>query len=361
MVDNVASDEVEPKPAKTEAFGDVKPTSNVKPFKVKIPFQVRIGKIDEPKPVPIGVVCKGRDATSFFTTNARWRERQVLLDWVRRQGVRAEFSVCIDKSVLKRPYLTMQCEKSGIYKPPKTRKKPNLEGISSRKCNCSFRLKGFFDKETNDWWLAMLCGMHNHDLDEKLSGHLIAGRLSAEEKKKVIDMTKSLTVPWNILTNLKQNNEECVTTIKQVYNVLTRWRKGERGNMTKLQYLISKLVAHKYVYCTRCNSEEATLEDIFFAHPNSIKLLNTFPTYLVMDSTYKTNNYRMPLFEIVGYTSTKMTYSIGFAFLHFELEENFTWALMMVKGFLSSKDNMPMVIVTDIDGALMNAVGIVFP
>jgi len=121
----------------------------------------------------------------------------------------------------------MQCERSGIYKPPKTREKLNLEGIDSRKCNCSFRLKGFFDKDTNDWWLAMLCGMHNHDLDEKLSGHLIAGGLSAEEKKKVIYMTKSLMVPRNILTNLKQNNKESVTTIK-VYNVRTRWHKGER-------------------------------------------------------------------------------------------------------------------------------------
>ena len=83
------------------------------------------------------------------------RERQELLDWVRRQGVRAGFSVCIDKSVLKRPYLTMQCEMSGIHKPPKMRKKPNLEGISSRKCNCPFRLKGFFDKDANDWWLAI--------------------------------------------------------------------------------------------------------------------------------------------------------------------------------------------------------------
>jgi len=131
--------------------------------------------------------------------------------------------------------------------------------------------------------------------------------------------------------------------------------------MTELQYLISKLVEHKYVYYTRCNSNETTLEDIFFAHPESIKLLNTFPTVLVIDSTYKTNDYRMPLFEIVGWTSTKMTYSVGFAFLHFELEDNFTWALTMVKGLLSSKDNMPEVIVTDMDGALMNAVGTVFP
>jgi len=220
-------DDVELKPAKNEASddvssvgsGDVKPTINVKPFKVKIPFQARTGKIEELKPVPIGVVCKVCDTASFFTTNARWREREELLGWVRRQGEKAGFTICIDKSVLKRPYLTMQCERSEIYKPPKTRKKSNLEGIDSRKCNCPFRLKGFFDKDTNDWWVAMLCGMHNHDLEEKLQGHLLAGIFSAEEKKKVIDMTKSLTVPRNILTNLKQNNKESVTTIKQVYNV----------------------------------------------------------------------------------------------------------------------------------------------
>jgi len=137
----------------------------------------------------------------------------------------------------------------------------------------------------------MLCGMHNHDLEEKLQGHPFPGRLSAEEKEKLIDMRKSLAVPQNILTNFKQNNKESVITIKKVYNVRARWHKGQRGNMTELQYLISKLVEHQYVYYTRCNSEETTLEDIFFDHQESIKLFNTFPTVLVMNSTYKTNNY----------------------------------------------------------------------
>jgi len=82
MVDNVGGDDVEPKPAKNEASGnasgvgsgDVKPTVNVKPFKVKISFQAHIGKIEKPKLVPIDVVCKVHDTASFFTTNARWRE-----------------------------------------------------------------------------------------------------------------------------------------------------------------------------------------------------------------------------------------------------------------------------------------------
>nr|ABN05884.1 hypothetical protein MtrDRAFT_AC149032g33v2 [Medicago truncatula] len=123
MVDNVAGDDVESKSGKNEASGevsgkgssDVKPTVSLKPkpFKVQIPIQARIGQIEEPKPVPISVVCEARDTASFFTTNARWREREELLAWVRREGVTTEFGVCIDKSVLKRLYLTMQCERSG--------------------------------------------------------------------------------------------------------------------------------------------------------------------------------------------------------------------------------------------------------
>jgi transposase-like protein len=69
----------------------------------------------------------------------------------------------------------------------------------------------------------------------------------------------------------------------------------------------------------------------------------------------------MPLSEIVGITSTKMTYSVAFAFLSSELEDNFTWALEMSVDLLTSKLNMPKVVVTDRDNALMNDVAKVLP
>ncbi|XP_039690286.1 uncharacterized protein [Medicago truncatula] len=175
--------------------------------------------------------------------------------------------------------MTMQCERSGEYKPLKTRKKPKLEGTSSRKCNCLFRLKCFFEKKKQEWWIAMLCGVHNDDLAPNLSGHLLAGRLRGEEKQRVINMTKSLAKPRNILTDLKEKNKESVTLIKQVYNARTRWRKGQREDKTELQYLITELEKHRYVYFTRANSEETTLEDLFFAQPKSIDMLNILPPF----------------------------------------------------------------------------------
>jgi len=62
-------------------------------------------------------------------------------------------------------------------------------------------------KKTQDWWIAVLCEIHNHDLAPKLSGHLLAGRLKAEEKQRIIDMTKSLAKPRNILTDLKEKKQ----------------------------------------------------------------------------------------------------------------------------------------------------------
>jgi hypothetical protein len=107
MVENVAEDGVEPKPGKNKAsdvgvgFGEGKLTNDVK-FKVKISFQVEAhivhnqakpvptGNFEEKhKPVPTGVRVIQVNTGSFFTTNERWKDREELLGWVRRQAARA--------------------------------------------------------------------------------------------------------------------------------------------------------------------------------------------------------------------------------------------------------------------------------
>ncbi|KEH16518.1 hypothetical protein MTR_0156s0040 [Medicago truncatula] len=177
--------------------------------------------------------------------------------------------------------LMLQCERSGVYKPPKKKMKLNLKGLGSRKCDYPFRMCGYFKKKTNDLLLAMLDGVHNHELEPKFGGHLLARTLKEEEKKRFIDMTKSLALPRNILTDLKEKNKESLKNIKQVYNARFTCRKSIRGDKMEMQYFIAKMEEHKYVYFTRINYEIFTLEDIFFAHPKFTNMLNIFPTVLV--------------------------------------------------------------------------------
>ena len=79
-----------------------------------------------------------------------------------------------------------------------------------------------------------------------------------------------------------------------------------------------------------------------------------------MDSTYKTNKYRLPLLEIVGVTSIGLTFSVAFVLMSSERENNFIWALQRLLGLFLRGNVYPKVIVSDRDIALMNAIKLVF-
>ncbi|XP_058783444.1 protein FAR1-RELATED SEQUENCE 5-like [Vicia villosa] len=134
-----------------------------------------------------------------------------------------------------------------------------------------------------------------------------------------------------------------------------------RGLRSEMQQLFKLLDDNHYVSRYRVCDDKVSVRDIFRTHTESVNLFNTFPTVLIIDSTYKINKYRLPLLEIFGFTSTKMTFSVGFAFLECEKEENVTWALDICKSLLKNPQNMPSVIVIDRDKVLVNAVGIIVP
>ena len=66
------------------------------------------------------------------------------------------------------------------------------------------------------------------------------------------------------------------------------------------------------------------------------------------------------LLDFVGVTPTRMTFSVGFAYLEGERLNNMVWALERFQGLFLRHDAFPEVIVTDKDLALMNAMKIVF-
>ena len=73
------------------------------------------------------------------------------------------------------------------------------------------------------------------------------------------------------------------------------------------------------------------------------------------------NKYHLPLLEIVGVTSIKMTFSVAFAYLQFERMDNFEWALNKVKGLFVKDDVLLYVIVIGKDLVLISALKVVLP
>ncbi len=85
-------------------------------------------------------------------------------------------------------------------------------------------------------------------------------------------------------------------------------------------------------------------------------MCQTFSTVFLLDCTYKTNKFGMPLLNVVGITSTFVMFNASFAFLHAENEEAYAWVLERFFEVMT-----PKVLCTDRELALMNEIARVFP
>ncbi|XP_028056148.1 PKS-NRPS hybrid synthetase CHGG_01239-like [Camellia sinensis] len=257
----------------------------------------------------------------------------------------------------------LACERSGQYRATKKLKHDgnNTSKITgTKKCGCPFDMRAHRFTTHDEWTLTVVCGLHNHPPAEHLEGHSYAGRLSKDKKALLMDMSKSMVRPKEILVTLKQRDALNVSTLKTIYNVRHRNRVVQRAGRSQMQHLLGELAKYNYIERHRREESMMTVTDLFWAHPTSLDLFRTFPRILIMDCTYKTNRYRLPLLEIVGVTSTEMTFSVAFAYLQYERVDNYTWVLATLRdamdGFV-----VPTVIVTDRELALMNAIQKIFP
>ncbi|XP_038697717.1 uncharacterized protein LOC119995314 [Tripterygium wilfordii] len=197
----------------------------------------------------------------------------------------------------------------------------------SKKYNWPFRLKEMKLQTNDDWMIRVVNGIHNHLATIYMEGHSFAGRLSTEENNIMIDMSTNLVKARTILSTLKSKDPENVSTIKTIYNARQKYRVAEKAGKSQMQQLLYNLSEHEYIYFYRANDETNELLDLFFAYPRSLDILIALPFVVFMNSTYKTNRFHMPLFEIVGVTSTNKTLSIAFVLLQSEKEDNYTWAM----------------------------------
>jgi len=93
-----------------------------------------------------------------------------------------------------------------------------------------------------------------------------------------------------------------------------------------MQQLMKLLEQDQYIHWHRLKDEDVVC-DIFWCHPDAVKLCNVCNLVFLIDNIYKTNRYRLPLLDFVGVTPTGMTFSAGFAYLEGERLNNMVWAL----------------------------------
>ncbi|PNY01956.1 FAR1 DNA-binding domain protein [Trifolium pratense] len=145
------------------------------------------------------------DTAAHFYTDMETTDRDELIGWARAIAVKLKFAIVIGKSDndndIRKQYFRLDCERGGRY--VSTNKKLKFDQTSTRKCGCPFRLRGYCNADKT-WHLTIVNGIHNHELDKAVEGHLIVDRLKPEEKQFMDEMSRNLVLPKNIMSTLKE-------------------------------------------------------------------------------------------------------------------------------------------------------------
>jgi len=95
----------------------------------------------------------------------------------------------------------------------------------------------------------------------------------------------------------------------------------------------------------RKNNEEIDqLENFVVSTENMARLFNLSNDIILVDTTYKTNRFRMSLLVIAGINEDSKLFLLGFALLSSEQEDNVKWAFEHLFKHLAKK---PLIICSD--------------
>jgi hypothetical protein len=87
--------------------------------------------------------------------------------------------------------------------------------------------------------------------------------------------------------------------IHDIYNLNASFKREQRKGLSANDALILHLKAKNIHYKVNITIENRT-EHLFIAYPQSIQLAQANQDVVLVDSTYKTNKFDMPLLHMIG-------------------------------------------------------------
>jgi hypothetical protein len=237
-----------------------------------------------------------------------------------------------------------------IYAPDGSKRRKT----STRQIGCPFQLYGA-RRSDGTWDLKVRNPQHTHEAND-LIAHPHARKFPAETRAEIARLSRLNVKPQAIEAILRDENPSALFTRRDIYNIRMAERIKQLEGRTPVEHLIDRLQKEgNWEHRLQCDSSgHITL--LMFAHKRSIEYANKYNRVFLLDCTYKTNRYRMPLLHIVGVAPTNASFSIAFCFMQNEQTESYLWALRSFLSLLKLPIEPP-VLCTDRDLALISAIG----
>lgn len=250
------------------------------------------------------------------------------------------------------------CDRSG--QPPKSSVERQRK-TATRKTGCPFSVLA--KESINGSWilkrrLDQRFSIRNHEPSRHPSAHPIHRQLS-RGTTQLASFSNAGIAPKEIQTLIRQSGS--LATRQDVYNRIAYVRRDLCEGQSPIHALTNQL--DKEGFWSRIQlAPDGHVTAVLFAHPDSLTYLQAYPELLLLDCTYKTNKYGMPLLDMIGVDAAQRSFCIAFAFLSSETEDDYIWALDRLKSLYEQCNAaLPSVILTDRCLALINAASTLFP
>jgi hypothetical protein len=227
---------------------------------------------------------------------------------------------------------------------------------STRTTGCPFSIS--IKQAGSQWKLQLLQSSHNHPRSVHPSAHNVYRKRTPAQKESIRAMRLAGSMPKQIMTALRQDEPSTFITACDVRNECNAARVEYLSGRSPIEALLDELSTPEWIFKLK-NDNENRLQNLFFMHQKQKYLFRAHPDILMMDCTYRTNRFRVPLLHIVGRTNLNTTFSIGFCFLRTETIEDYYWAISS----LIEKTGMskPRVFISDQEDALIKAAKLLLP
>jgi hypothetical protein len=198
---------------------------------------------------------------------------------------------------------------------------------------------------------------HNHPASHDASGHTVNQKLTASLYDQMKKLGNAGLKPAAILKALRKTNPDktILATISTIYSSRKKAQQEMLQGISPIMHLNQSLTKSDFTTTTKVN-DNGKLQGIFFCRSRSVELLSSYHYILLLDCTYKTNKYKMPLLHIAGVTGANKTFTVAFCFIAEETQSFYEWALeSLLNIFNSHKIPLPQVILTDREQSLINS------
>jgi hypothetical protein len=231
---------------------------------------------------------------------------------------------------------------------------------TSRKSSCPFRASIRLQSGDGRYKFEVHNPEHNHEPIPVIA--LPHHRQIVEETRTTIEhMTQAGSMPREIASAIRLADPTVRILAQDIYNERRKQRVERLAGKSPIEAMVIWLENSEW-FAEVKQDIDGRVTHIIFAHPKSIALLKRYPEVLLMDCTYKTNRFGLPLLDIIGCTGLNKSFFAAFVFISKEEEGDYIWALERLRLMMRAYNMAdPAVIVTDRELALINAYKRVFP